>query len=388
MRYVTHCPSCGTAYKIVDDQLRIAQGWVRCGQCQAVYKAEETLSPLTEAEPAAEQHPVPAVPGTPDAAYTRAHHQPSAQPHAAAPAHADEAPPSKPEDPAAADSTPQPASAATGTDNMLARIAAIVAAKKAALQQAESAEKAAALANKTGFAAPDANPSQLASAAPLAAPVQPATPEAPAPAPAAATEPTIRSSTASEANRTDSASAPHATKTDAPDASTAQNLSHADTANLAHTGAVNDTDATDTREIPAFTFTPANVSQPASEPSNDTDEADAIEIPAFTFTPAEVSQPVAEPADITVPRRDTNEADAAPPQVLRLEQDKTKTPQPDPQPLLPPFFPAEAADETRGLIRLLVNVAAAARSVALLVLSTLDRPTAPFVRVAHDLSPR
>lgn len=140
MRYVTHCPSCGTAYKIVDDQLRIAQGWVRCGQCQAVYKAEETLSPLTEAEPAAEQPPIPAVPtklapDKTDSVSTRSHQPPAPssgeqQPHTAAPAHADEAWPSKPEDPAAADSKPQTASTATGTDNMLARIAAIVAAKK------------------------------------------------------------------------------------------------------------------------------------------------------------------------------------------------------------------------------------------------------------------
>lgn len=63
MRYVTYCPSCGTAFKIVDDQLRIAQGWVRCGQCQAVYKAEETLSVLKEEESAAtEQQPIPVTP--------------------------------------------------------------------------------------------------------------------------------------------------------------------------------------------------------------------------------------------------------------------------------------------------------------------------------------
>ena len=186
---------------------------------------------------------------------------------------------------------------------MLARIAAIVAAKKAALQQAESAEKA------------------------------------------AATEPTLHSSAASEASSmADGVSVPHAAKVDGLDTSTAQDLPRANAANAVHTGAVNDTDATDAIEIPAFTFTPANVAKPASEPSNDTDEADAIEIPAFTFTPAEVSQPVAEPADITVPRRDTNETDAALPQVLRLEQ--KKTPQPDPQPLLPPPFSVEAADET------------------------------------------
>lgn len=364
MRYVTYCPSCGTAFKIVDDQLRIAQGWVRCGQCQAVYKAEETLSVLKEEESAAtEQQPIPV---TPAASIPHKTDSVSAPPHqppapssaeqqpltavavatAAAPAQADEAPPQKPADhtPAATDSKPQPASAETETDDMLARIAAIVAAKKAALQQAENAEEG----DKTGSATPVTSPKPSAfaaptSATPQAAPVQPATPEAPAPA--AATEPAIRSSAANKASSTaDNDPAPHATKVDGLDASTAHDLPHTDTANAAHTGAANNTDETDAIEIPAFAFTPANVSQPASEPSNDTDEADAIEIPAFTFTPAEVSQPVAKPADITTPRSDTNETDAAPPQVLRLEQNKT--PQPDPQPLLPPFFPAEAANET------------------------------------------
>ena len=43
MRFVTHCPTCGTSFKVVPDQLRIAQGWVRCGQCQTVYKADDKL---------------------------------------------------------------------------------------------------------------------------------------------------------------------------------------------------------------------------------------------------------------------------------------------------------------------------------------------------------
>ena len=57
MRYVTHCPSCGTAYKIVDDQLRIAQGWVRCGHCGEPFNALDHLIDLTPAPapaPAAE----------------------------------------------------------------------------------------------------------------------------------------------------------------------------------------------------------------------------------------------------------------------------------------------------------------------------------------------
>ena len=50
MRFVTHCPTCSTLFRVVPDQLRIAQGWVRCGQCQTVYRAIAHLL-LEEPEP-------------------------------------------------------------------------------------------------------------------------------------------------------------------------------------------------------------------------------------------------------------------------------------------------------------------------------------------------
>ncbi|HEX5806929.1 MAG TPA: zinc-ribbon and DUF3426 domain-containing protein [Macromonas sp.] len=45
MSFITRCPSCGTAFKVVPDQLKISEGWVRCGQCQHVFDATLDLQP-------------------------------------------------------------------------------------------------------------------------------------------------------------------------------------------------------------------------------------------------------------------------------------------------------------------------------------------------------
>ena len=39
MSLVTRCPSCATTFKVVRDQLRISDGWVRCGRCSQVFDA-------------------------------------------------------------------------------------------------------------------------------------------------------------------------------------------------------------------------------------------------------------------------------------------------------------------------------------------------------------
>ncbi|CDS53689.1 Probable transmembrane protein [Polaromonas sp. CG9_12] len=39
MSQITRCPSCATMFKFVAGQLQAAQGWVRCGQCGAVFEA-------------------------------------------------------------------------------------------------------------------------------------------------------------------------------------------------------------------------------------------------------------------------------------------------------------------------------------------------------------
>jgi predicted Zn finger-like uncharacterized protein len=39
MSLITQCPACNTLFKVVSDQLKISQGWVRCGQCKEVFDA-------------------------------------------------------------------------------------------------------------------------------------------------------------------------------------------------------------------------------------------------------------------------------------------------------------------------------------------------------------
>lgn len=49
MSLITRCPACGTMFKVVPDQLRISEGWVRCGHCSQVFDASAHL----QSEPAA-----------------------------------------------------------------------------------------------------------------------------------------------------------------------------------------------------------------------------------------------------------------------------------------------------------------------------------------------
>lgn len=43
MSLVTRCTACGTLFKVVADQLKISDGWVRCGQCAHVFDAQSNL---------------------------------------------------------------------------------------------------------------------------------------------------------------------------------------------------------------------------------------------------------------------------------------------------------------------------------------------------------
>jgi len=45
MSYITRCPACGTAFRVVPDQLKLSEGWVRCGNCQEVFDASASLQP-------------------------------------------------------------------------------------------------------------------------------------------------------------------------------------------------------------------------------------------------------------------------------------------------------------------------------------------------------
>lgn len=42
----TRCSACGTVFRVVPDQLRVSEGWVRCGRCTQVFNALESLVDL------------------------------------------------------------------------------------------------------------------------------------------------------------------------------------------------------------------------------------------------------------------------------------------------------------------------------------------------------
>jgi predicted Zn finger-like uncharacterized protein len=44
MSLITSCPACGTMFRVVPDQLKISEGWVRCGHCGEIFDASTNLS--------------------------------------------------------------------------------------------------------------------------------------------------------------------------------------------------------------------------------------------------------------------------------------------------------------------------------------------------------
>lgn len=46
MTLATRCPACGTIFRVVQDQLRVSQGWVRCGRCGEAFNAVEAMVDL------------------------------------------------------------------------------------------------------------------------------------------------------------------------------------------------------------------------------------------------------------------------------------------------------------------------------------------------------
>jgi predicted Zn finger-like uncharacterized protein len=47
----TRCSACGTIFRVVPDQLRVSEGWVRCGRCAQVFNAAEALLDLETGAP-------------------------------------------------------------------------------------------------------------------------------------------------------------------------------------------------------------------------------------------------------------------------------------------------------------------------------------------------
>ncbi len=59
MSLITSCPACGTMFRVVPDQLKISEGWVRCGHCAEVFDATAHLAqPTPEPLPLAVPEPV------------------------------------------------------------------------------------------------------------------------------------------------------------------------------------------------------------------------------------------------------------------------------------------------------------------------------------------
>ncbi|MGU3627706.1 DUF3426 domain-containing protein [Comamonas sp. C24C] len=77
MSQVTRCPSCGTRFKVVADQLRISQGWVRCGMCQSVFDASQDLQSVPDELLQPEAADAPQKPAVQEVLPTKADEQPA-----------------------------------------------------------------------------------------------------------------------------------------------------------------------------------------------------------------------------------------------------------------------------------------------------------------------
>ena len=59
---LTHCPACGTTFRISSEQLKVRQGRVRCGQCHGEFNAIESLIDESAPPPLPPLPPLPALP--------------------------------------------------------------------------------------------------------------------------------------------------------------------------------------------------------------------------------------------------------------------------------------------------------------------------------------
>lgn len=71
MALTTRCPQCGTAFKVVADQLRVRNGLVRCGVCASVFDGRAHLDEDRRPSPAVESAPARVPDHHPEPAYTR-----------------------------------------------------------------------------------------------------------------------------------------------------------------------------------------------------------------------------------------------------------------------------------------------------------------------------
>lgn len=80
MSLATRCTACGTVFRVVLDQLRVSEGWVRCGRCNGVFDATEALFDIDSGAPVRLQADAPEAAPAPMPA------PPRARPGVAAPA--------------------------------------------------------------------------------------------------------------------------------------------------------------------------------------------------------------------------------------------------------------------------------------------------------------
>lgn len=57
MTLATRCAACGTVFRVVQDQLKVSEGWVRCGRCKEVFNALEAVFDLEHEAPPPWQPP-------------------------------------------------------------------------------------------------------------------------------------------------------------------------------------------------------------------------------------------------------------------------------------------------------------------------------------------
>jgi predicted Zn finger-like uncharacterized protein len=57
MSLATRCTECGTVFRVVQDQLKVSDGWVRCGRCRSVFHAQKCLFDLEHDTPPPWQPP-------------------------------------------------------------------------------------------------------------------------------------------------------------------------------------------------------------------------------------------------------------------------------------------------------------------------------------------
>ena len=69
MSLATRCPACSTTFRVVQDQLKVSGGWVRCGHCHEVFNGLESLFELPPDPPPAPPPP-PVSPEVPVAVTT------------------------------------------------------------------------------------------------------------------------------------------------------------------------------------------------------------------------------------------------------------------------------------------------------------------------------